>query len=217
MKRLSFAIVAALVAACAETTGPGASARYLFLSGVWQASGNTPGGSLIKIATSAGGGRINGIGVAYGFQNVDSLEISGEYAADGSFGLSIVYAGGQSATYSGQVQGTGALAGSWTDWSTGASYNTTFTRLPVPPCADSVPLLGTYDPVAPGFIVQFQDTVNAAAEAARLGTVYGFTPMHVYEAAIKGFAADVPLATATVLRCEPKVKQIEYDGAATTQ
>jgi len=214
MKRTALVLATTLlVAACSDVTGPGGSPRYLLLSGVWQTAA-TPGG-VVKIATYAAAGRINGIGVAYLTTGTDTLDIEGQYdATDGSFGLSIVYASGQSAAFTGQVQGTGSLSGSWTDWKTNASYNLTFTRLNVPPCDDSVPLLGTYDPAAPGFIVSFQDTVNSTVEATRLGAFYGFTPTHVYEAAIKGFAATIPMSTVTVLRCEPKVKQIEYDAAA---
>jgi len=216
MKRKALALAATfLVAACSDVTGPGGSPRYLLLSGVWVASTAAPGGAAIKIAMYAAGGQISGRGLAYGLSGTDSLDIGGQYSAvDESFGLSIAYSSGRSAAFVGQVQGTSSLSGTWTDWSTGATYNTTFTRLPVPPCSDSVPLLGTYDPAAPGFIVRFQDTVNATAETARLGAAYGFTATHVYEAAIKGFAADIPLATVTVLRCEPKVTSIEYDAVA---
>ena len=210
-------LLVAFVAACSDVTGPGHSPQYLLLSGVWAASTASPGGYEIKIATYASGLRITGIGVEYFLSNTDSLKISGQYSlVDSSFGLSITYFGGRTATFAGQVQGTGSLSGSWTDWNTNSSYPVTFSRLNVPPCDDSVPLLGTYDPTAPDFIVRFQDTVNATTEAARLGALYGFTATHVYEAALKGFAADIPLATVTVLRCEPKVQMIEYDGVVTT-
>jgi hypothetical protein len=216
MKRSALALATTfLAAACSEATGPGSSPKYLLLSGVWVGSTATPGGSYVKMVTYAAAGHINGVGIAYGLMGTDTLEIGGQYSADGSFGLSIAYSSGQPAAYTGVVQGTAALTGTWTDWSTESSYNTTFTRVPVPPCSDSAPLLGSPDPAAPGFIVRFQDTVNATAETALLGGLYGFTATHVYEAAIKGFAADIPLTTVTVLRCEPKVVSIEYDGTAT--
>jgi hypothetical protein len=225
MKRLVFAFAAtAALLACFEPTAPQAP-QFLLLSGVWSATTATPGGYYIKMATFAAAGRIDGVGVAYILSTTDSLKIGGEYGADGSFGLSIAFASGQSATFVGPVQGTGntvrpvlstgSLSGTWTDWSTGSSYDITFTRLRVPPCADSVPLLGAFDPAAPGFIVRFQDTVNAESEATRLGLLYGFTATHVYAAAIRGFAADMPLSTVTVLRCEPKVASIEYNGIVT--
>lgn len=208
-------LLVAFVAACSDATGPHGSPQYLLLSGVWISISATPGGNIIKIATYAAGGHIHGVGVVYDLSTTDSLQIGGQYTTDGSFGLSIAYASGQSAAFVGLAQGTSSLSGTWTDWGAGSSYNTTFTREPVPPCSDSVPLLGTYDPAAPGFIVRFQDTVNAAAETARLGALYGFTPTFVYQAAIRGFAADIPLATVTVLRCEPTVTSIEYDAAST--
>ena len=215
MRRFSFAIVAALVAACTDSTGPSTSPRYLFLSGVWEASSSAPGGFLLRIATIARDGRIDGIGVAYLLQGIDSLKISGDYAADGSFGLSIAYASGQDAAFSGVVQRTDSLTGTWTDRGTGASHEVSFARLPVPPCSDSVPLTGTLDPAHPGFFVQLQDTVDAATEAARLGTLYGFTPTRVSAVQFRGFAAAIPMSTVTVLRCEPKVVEVMYDGGAT--
>ena len=227
MKRTALVLSATflVVAACSELTAPTPS-QYLLLSGVWASSTATPGGSAIKIATYAAGGQITGIGVAYDLATTDSLKIGGQYSiANGTFGMSIAYASGRSATFVGPaqgassvvgaVQGTSSLTGSWTDWSTGYSYEVTFTRLPVPPCEDSVPLLGSPDPAAPGFIVRFQDTVNATTETARLGAFYGFTATHVYVAAIRGFAAEIPLATVTVLRCEPKVVSIAYDASVT--
>ena len=218
MKRLALAIaLTAFAAACNETTGP-SGPRYLLLSGVFDASVATPGGSYTKIATTAVAGGIYGIGIAVTISGVDSMKISGQYSvADSSFGLDIAFASGKSAAFTGVVTGTAGLTGSWTDWSTGASANVTFTRLDVPPCPDSVPLLGTFDPDAPDFIVRFQDTVNAAVETDRLGALYGFTPTFVYQTVPVGFAALIPLSTVTVLRCEPKVVSVSYDATATAQ
>jgi hypothetical protein len=205
-------LLVALALACTDVMGPGDSPKFLLLSGVWSSSTATPGGSYIKIATSAAAGHISGIGVAYVSAGVDSLGIDGQYdPTDGSFGMTIAYASGPSSTFTGLAQGAGALSGTWYDWRTGTSYDVAFTRLLVPPCDDSVPLRGTPNPAAPDFIVQFQDTVNATAEAARLGALYGFTPTLVYTAALSGFAANIPLTTVTVLRCEPKVTSVSYD------
>ena len=219
MKRTAFAqaAVAVLLTGCLELTGPGSSPKFLLLSGVWEAQSTPGSGSLVKIATAAAGGHITGIGIAYVNAGVDSLTIDGQYDSDGSFGMDIQFASGRSAAYAGQVQSTASLSGPWTDWSTGASDTATFDRLPVPPCPDSVPLLGTYDPNAPGFIVEFEDTVDASVETARLGALYGFTPTFVYQTPPVGFAATIPLSTVTVLRCEPKVVSVSYDGTVTTQ
>jgi len=65
-------------------------------------------------------------------------------------------------------------------------------------------------------MVQFHDNVDAAAEAALLGDRYGFVVSIVYQSAPKGFAAQLSPATVAVLRCEPAVASIEYDGVVTT-
>jgi hypothetical protein len=216
-RRLAVAAGAtAALLACSESTAPGPKGpQDLLLSGVWESTSANPAGSYVKIATYAAGGQITGVGVAYRLATPDSLRIGGQYLDNGSFGLSIDYSSGRSAAFVGAVHGTAALVGTWTDGTSGASYDETFARLSVPPCSDSTPLLGTYDPAAPGFIVRFQDSVNAAAEAARLAALYNFTTTFVYDVAIKGFAADLPMSTVTVLRCEPKVTSISYDATVT--
>ena len=213
MKRLALAIAAtALAAACKETTGP-SGARYLLLSGVFEAASVTPGGFLTKIAITAAGGGINGIGVVFTASGTDTMKIGGRFeVADSSFALDINFQSGKTAAFAGHVLGTDSLTGAWTDWSTSQITNVTFTRLDVPPCSDSVPLLGTFNPSAPDFIVRFQDTVNAAVESARLGALYGFTPTSVYTSALRGFAAAIPMSTVTVLRCEAKVTSVSYDA-----
>ena len=79
MKRFALAIAAtALAAACIETTGP-SGARYLLLSGVFEATSVTPGGSLTKIAITAAGGGINGIGVLFTASGTDTMKIGGRF------------------------------------------------------------------------------------------------------------------------------------------
>ena len=87
--------------------------------------------------------------------------------------------------------------------------------LAVPRCSGPAPLLGEYDPAAPGYIVVFRDGVSGRAETARLASRYGFEPVHVYEFALSGFSADLPARTLLALRCESTVRYIEHDGIAT--
>jgi hypothetical protein len=209
MKRAAFILATSsiLMAACNDVAGP-TGPPFLLLSGVWD--GTTGSGDLIKIATTASGGRISGIGIAYTMSGVDTLRIAGQFSYfDGSFGLDIQSDDGQAAAYTGQIQSTDSLTGDWTDWTSGRSYPVVFVRLPVPPCADSVPLIGTPASSPPGVIVFLHAAVNADTEATRLGTLYGFTPTSLSDAP-KSFDADLPLATVTVLRCEPAVDSVRY-------
>ncbi len=213
MKRTAFPLAiaaAALAAGCGDPTGISGE-RYLLLSGVWSASTSIPGTLGVKMATAAAAGHITGIGVAYTSEGVDTLRIDGQYDGSLNFGLDITSDAGRSAAFSGQIRSTASLNGYWTDWSSGSSSSATFSRLAVPPCDDSVPLTGTYDPNAPGFIVGFRDDVNATVEAASLGDLYGFTATQVYTTAPKGFSAVIPMATVTVLRCEPAVTSVRYN------
>jgi hypothetical protein len=214
--RIAVIVIAAVAvfAACRDPAAPHAPPNLL-LSGVWVASSVLPGIVEIKIATRAENGEITGVGLVYGYSSADTVKISGQYLADGTFGFSVTYPDGRSATFTGVAQGTGSLFGTWTDWATGASCEITFLRAFVPPCADSAPLLGAPDSAAPGFIVRFQDSVNADAEATRLAALYDFTPTAVWTLTIRGFAADLSMATVTVLRCEPKVASVSYDASVT--
>ena len=81
-------------------------------------------------------------------------------------------------------------------------------------CADPAPLRGQADPRAPGYIVVFQDAVDARAETARLAEAYGFTPRRVYEAALKGFSAELSAGALAAVRCEATVRYVEHDGVA---
>jgi hypothetical protein len=82
-----------------------------------------------------------------------------------------------------------------------------------PRCVSPAPLLGKFDPAAPGYIVLFRDQVDPVAETQRLATRYSFTPRYVYTAALKGFAADLQPPVAAALQCEPSVASLEYDAA----
>lgn len=81
-------------------------------------------------------------------------------------------------------------------------------------CADPAPLLGQFDPTAPGFIVVYRDGVDAAAETSRLAGKYDFTPTSVYTSALHGFAARLPSAAVAGVRCERSVAYVEHDASA---
>ena len=82
-------------------------------------------------------------------------------------------------------------------------------RAVAPQCSLPAQLLGTFS--IPGYIVVFQDTVDAAAETARLAETYQFTPTHVYSTALRGFSASLADTVVAALRCERSVRYIEYD------
>jgi hypothetical protein len=85
-------------------------------------------------------------------------------------------------------------------------------QLVPPPCSDPAPLLGKFDPRAPGYIVAYHDSVDAQLETARLATAYGFVPTHVYQFAIRGFSADLAPEVVANMRCEATVRLLEYDS-----
>jgi hypothetical protein len=80
-------------------------------------------------------------------------------------------------------------------------------------CNDPAPLNGTPDPRTAGsYIVVFEDSVNAAAATARMAQTYGFQPAHVYEHALKGFAARLEDPQLAGVRCEPETRYVSHDG-----
>jgi hypothetical protein len=217
-----FAIAAAtLLAACYEFTGP-EPAPNLFLSGsfYWDLT-NVPGGGAADTMTlSAIYGQITGYGVEYRLGHFYSaFSVTGQYSSDTAQGFWLAFRytnGGWPTGYSGRGYGADSLWGTVPTYTVPGYFDEVFKRLPVPPCSNSAPLLGTYNPAAPGYMVQFHDNVDAAAEAALLGDRYGFVVSIVYQSAPKGFAAQLSPATVAVLRCEPAVASIEYDGVVTT-
>jgi hypothetical protein len=80
-------------------------------------------------------------------------------------------------------------------------------------CAHPVPLSGTLDARAPGYIVVFRAGVKTSAEAARIASVYGITSMDVLSL-IPAFSATLDDDTRDRLRCEPSVSYIEYNSVA---
>lgn len=72
--------------------------------------------------------------------------------------------------------------------------------------------------VVPGrYIVVLRDDVPSAAAVARdLAARHGVAVSHVYEAALKGFAADVPAGRLLALQLDPRVSFVEPDQTAHT-
>ena len=82
------------------------------------------------------------------------------------------------------------------------------------PCAQPAPLSGTYEPTAPGYIVQYQAVVEPISETSRLAAKYDFTPTHVYAAALHGFSATLTPGALAGVRCEQSVASLEYNQVA---
>jgi len=82
--------------------------------------------------------------------------------------------------------------------------------------AQPIAIAGQADARAPGYIVLFENTVNAAAEVARLEKLYNFTHTHIYDMpGFKGFAGTIAPEAIKKLRWEMTIKSIEHDGTAT--
>jgi hypothetical protein len=86
---------------------------------------------------------------------------------------------------------------------------------PEPACTDPAPLVGEYDPRAPGYLVMFHSGIDAAAETERLAIKYGFEPRYVFPVT-SGFSADLDSATLAALRCEPTVSYVAYNAIVET-
>ena len=91
-----------------------------------------------------------------------------------------------------------------------ASPSPTGTRIGA--CAHPAPVLGKYDARAPDYIVEFQPAVEVLDETARLAAKYNLVPRYIFTAAFRGFVADFPVATLSMLVCEPSVKSVSHDG-----
>jgi hypothetical protein len=81
-----------------------------------------------------------------------------------------------------------------------------------PPCANPSPLLGQFDPRAPGFIVVYRAGVDGQQETDRLARRYGFQPRFVYMHALQGFSAMLEPSVVAGVRCEASVAYVDYDG-----
>jgi hypothetical protein len=77
-------------------------------------------------------------------------------------------------------------------------------------CSQPAPLTGTPDPrVAGQYIVVFHDGAD------RLAQKYGFQPAHVYQHALRGFAATLSDAAVAGIRCESETRYVSHDGVVT--
>lgn len=84
-------------------------------------------------------------------------------------------------------------------------------------CSTPAPLLGSFDPKAPDYIVRFHDNVSAVPETDRLASLYRFVPSHVYTNALSGFSAPLSSDVLASVRCETSVADVEYDSAVVAQ
>ena len=219
MRRTGLVLAAAAVAlaSCRESKSVGpAPTPDLALTGAW-GTVSTSAGDFVEFSMRAVGGEITGAGREFRLGSFyDSLSIGGTYSeTSGSFTLAITYSNGATASYTAVVLTPSLLAGTWTEGPFNHEpFDRDFYMRPQAPCADSAPLYGAPDYRAPGYLVQFHDSVDAAAEAARLGNLYHFTPGSMWDVGIKGFYAAILPTTAAQVRCDPVVEYMEYDQIA---
>ena len=79
-----------------------------------------------------------------------------------------------------------------------------------PACANPAPLLGKFDPRAPGYLVALVSAKNFEATVATLAARHGFQVEYFYET-IHSFAVRLEPETVAALRCELQVKFIEHN------
>lgn len=77
-----------------------------------------------------------------------------------------------------------------------------------------VQVAGTFNPAAPGFIVDYRSGVDPIATTQELEVKYSFSARHVYTA-LPGFAAELSPTALAGVRCEPTVAAITRDGIIT--
>lgn len=82
-----------------------------------------------------------------------------------------------------------------------------------PPKEGCLAVRGTFNPSAPGFIVEYKSGVDPVATTAELSAKYSFTPTHVYTV-IPGFAAQLSAQAVRGVSCESAVSAIDHDGIA---
>ena len=77
-----------------------------------------------------------------------------------------------------------------------------------------VTVTGKADPRAPGYILLFENNVDAKTEVARLEKAFAFKATHIYSMpGFQGFAATLSAEVVEKLRWELTVKSIEHDGS----
>lgn len=83
-----------------------------------------------------------------------------------------------------------------------------------PACTNPAEIFYYDETPAPGWIVVYQDGVNVVDETARLAARHGFTPGHVYDTVLFGFAAILTPQQIAALRCEASLKSIHQNAYA---
>jgi hypothetical protein len=78
-------------------------------------------------------------------------------------------------------------------------------------CSNPAPVLGKKSSTVAGYMVSFNPGVNAQTEAGRLATEYGFKVLAVYDIVEEGFFSDFSTTVLEQLRCEPSIKNIEFN------
>ena len=81
-------------------------------------------------------------------------------------------------------------------------------------CKNPAQLSGQLDPDAPGYIVVFNENIDAATEVNRLINIYEIQVGFIYGAVLNGFSAEITDDTREQLRCESSVAYIEYNSQA---
>lgn len=79
-------------------------------------------------------------------------------------------------------------------------------------CEEPAPLVGEKD-AGQRYVVLFREGTAAGEATARLASKLGFTPRHVYDHALLGFAAELTDAALACVRCDPEVKEVRVDQA----
>ena len=204
------AVLASLVvAAC--VTEPHESVDLL-LSGAWEWGFGNAAGAGLTMNLRTVGRNTSGTGAWSWWDGSKPFAVSGSFAdTSRTFELDITYADGGRGVFAGRVFGADSLSGTWapgdsTTWFPATSWFRPF----VPPCSDSAPLLGMYEPSGLGF-VSFRNDVAPPAEAALLAARYGFSLQSVYVYPLQGFTAYLSWGEIAVLRCEPSVTSVVYD------
>jgi hypothetical protein len=103
----------------------------------------------------------------------------------------------------------------------GGGSSTTATPIPArveltPACSDPARLERTWDPRTPLFIVKLNDDRVPLGPRSRettlqLAAKYGFTPEHIYDAVLNGFAAPLTPEQVAQLRCDPDIDYLAYN------
>jgi hypothetical protein len=85
-----------------------------------------------------------------------------------------------------------------------------------PNCKFPAPLEGSYQPTAPGYIVQLRGDTNSVVLGARtLAKMYGFKLHSVFESTGAFYTSSISQSALAKLRCESQVQLVEYNSITT--